>query len=382
MLGIVIGLSSVVILMAVGSGAQQGIMDQMSSLINNNITLSSQGGYTVWTDEEINGYVKAIEMTPELTEEIEAYFPQLSGSVTYGATTMGQIANEDQTSSTMGIFGGVPIDYIDKMQQSLSYGSNFYQSDYDTVQDVAIVNKNVVESLFNGAYAVGQKIVVSGREYTIIGVLDESSIMGQVTIPITTYQQRVSGNTNIDGITIKLSAEEDSDLWMQRIKYFLLRKYNIKHIDLAGFSLSSTAAIGDAIDSSMAIFNILLAAIGSISLLVGGIGVMNIMLVSVTERTREIGIRKAIGALNADIIQQFLIESVVITLIGGIIALLFSWVAVKGIASLGIEGLVPQITLSVVITATVLTFVIGILSGILPAKRAANLKPIDALRFE
>lgn len=242
----------------------------------------------MWTDEEINGYVKAIEMTPELTEEIEAYFPQLSGSVTYGATTMGQIANEDQTSSTMGIFGGVPIDYIDKMQQSLSYGSNFYQSDYDTVQDVAIVNKNVVESLFNGAYAVGQKIVVSGREYTIIGVLDESSIMGQVTIPITTYQQRVSGNTNIDGITIKLSAEEDSDLWMQRIKYFLLRKYNIKHIDLAGFSLSSTAAIGDAIDSSMAIFNILLAAIGSISLLVGGIGVMNIMLVSVTERTREI----------------------------------------------------------------------------------------------
>jgi putative ABC transport system permease protein len=113
-------------------------------------------------------------------------------------------------------------------------------------------------------------------------------MFGQVYVPITTYWQRIAGNQDIGAITIKLAAEEDNTLWQARIQYFLLRKYNIKHLDLAGFTLSSTAAIGNEISSAMAIFNILLAAIGSISLLVGGIGVMNIMLVSVTERTREI----------------------------------------------------------------------------------------------
>jgi putative ABC transport system permease protein len=118
--------------------------------------------------------------------------------------------------------------------------------------------------------------------------LDESSVLGMVYIPLTTYQKRVSGKSEISAITVKLNVDEDNALWQARIQYFLLRKYNVKHLDLAGFSLSSTAAIGGIIDSMMVMFQMLLGAIGGISLLVGGIGVMNIMLVSVTERTREI----------------------------------------------------------------------------------------------
>lgn len=380
MLWIIIGVSSVIILMAVGSGAQKWVMDQMASLINNNITLSTKGGYTVWTDEDTKGYVKSITLTPELAEDIENAFPQLSGAVTYGTTTMGMLSADN--SSTFASFAGSPIDIISKMDLTMDYGSDFSQENFDKAESVAIVNKNVVETLFNNAYSLGEKVTYNGKEYTIIGVLKDSSMFGQVYIPITTYWQRIAGNTNIDAITIKLAAEEDNALWQARIQYFLLRKYNVKHLDLAGFSLSSTAAIGDAIDSSMAIFNILLAAIGSISLLVGGIGVMNIMLVSVTERTREIWIRKAIWALNKDIIQQFLIESIVITLIGGVLAIGFSQLVVYGVNQLHIEGLAPAITMDVVIVAVVLTFAIGILSGILPAKRAANLRPIEALRFE
>ena len=169
---------------------------------------------------------------------------------------------------------------------------------------------------------------------------------------------------------------------MNKIKYFLMRKYNVSHIDLAGFNVSSLSAIWDAIDKAMWIFTYLLAAIGSISLLVGWIGVMNIMLVSVTERTREIWIRKAIWALNADIITQFLIESVVVTAIWGLIAITLSWLAILAINSLNIEWLNISMTWNVVVLATTLTFIIWIVSWIWPAKKAAELQPIDALRFE
>jgi putative ABC transport system permease protein len=272
--------------MAMGAGAQQGIMDQMGSLVNNNISITPKGGTTIYTNDEVKGYVKAITLTPELADEIEQNFPDLSGAVTYGSTTLGSVSNGD--NSAMASFAGVPMDYLQKMQSSFEQGENFNQSDFDNASDVAVINKNVVESLFTNKNPLGEKITVSNRDYTVIGVLDESSILGMIYIPLTTYQKRVAGNSDISAITIKLGVEENNALRQAKIQYFLLRKYNVKHLDLAGFSLSSTAAIGDVIDSMMSMFTVLLGAIGGISLLVGGIGVMNIMLVSVTERTREI----------------------------------------------------------------------------------------------
>ncbi|MDR0608295.1 MAG: ABC transporter permease [Candidatus Peribacteria bacterium] len=286
MLGIVIGVSSVIILMAFGAGTQQQMLNQMASLINNNLSLSTKGGNTVRTNEDVKGYVKAITLTPELAQEIEENFPQLSGAVTYGTTTMGQASYD--SNIVMSSFAGVPMDYLKKMELSLALGREFDQLDFDSASEVAIVNKNVIEALFRNKNPLGEKITMNNKEYTIIGTLSDSSMMGQIFIPLPTYRKKVAGNKNISTITIKLDAEANNTEWQARVQYFLLRKFNVKHLDLAGFSLSSTAAVGDVVSSMMTMMNIFLGAIGGISLLVGGIGVMNIMLVSVTERTREI----------------------------------------------------------------------------------------------
>jgi ABC-type antimicrobial peptide transport system permease subunit len=166
MLGIVIGVSSVIVLMALGAGAQQGIMDQMGSLINNNISISTKGGTTVYTNDDVKGYVKAITLTPELADEIEQAFPQLSGAVTYGSTTIGNVANGN--NSNMASFAGVPIDYFIKMQSAFSQGENFNASDFENSSDVAIINKNVVEMLFTNKSPLGEKVTVSNRDYTVI----------------------------------------------------------------------------------------------------------------------------------------------------------------------------------------------------------------------
>ena len=380
-LWIVIWLFAVIFLMSFGTWAKQWVKDQIWSLITNNITISPKWWYTQWTSDEVHGYVKAITLTTDLVDELEYYFPELSWKVTYSNTTQWNFTNEDGDSA-MWQFLWVPIDYIDKMSLDWNYGSQFSETNYDKNEDVAIVNKNIVDDLFDGNYAIWKYVYYNSRKFKVIWVLDEESVFGQVFIPIPTYQQKINWSSEISSITVILSYDDDVDEWMNRVKYFLMRKYNISHIDLAWFSVSSLSAISDAIDNAMSIFTYLLAAIGSISLLVGWIGVMNIMLVSVTERTREIWIRKAIGALNKDIITQFLIESVVVTAIGWIIAIVLSRLAIQLVNSFDIEWITISMTGDVVFLATSLTFIIWIVSWIGPAKKAAELQPIDALRFE
>ena len=380
-LWIVIWLFAVIFLMSFWTGAQQWVKDQIWSLITNNITISPKWWYTQWTSDEVHGYVKAITLTTDLIDDIEYYFPELSWKVTYSNTTQWNFSNEDGDSS-MWQFLWVPIDYIDKMWLDWKYWNQFSQSNFDKNEDVAIVNKNIVDDLLDENNAIWKYIYYNSRKFKIIWVLDEESMLGQVFIPITTYQQKINSSAKISSITIILSYDDDVDQRMNRIKYFLMRKYNVSHIDLAWFSVTSLSAIGDAIDNAMSIFTYLLAAIGSISLLVGWIWVMNIMLVSVTERTREIWIRKAIWALNGDIITQFLIESVVVTSIWWIIAIILSRLAIQAVNSFDIEWIHVSMTTEVVVLATTLTFIIWIVSWIGPAKKAAELQPIDALRFE
>ena len=380
-LWIVIWLFAVIFLMSFGTWAKQWVKDQIWSLITNNITISPKWWYTQWTSDEVHGYVKAITLTTDLIDEIQYYFPELSWNVTYSNTTQWNFTNDDGDSA-MWQFLWVPIDYIDKMSLDWNYWSQFSQSNYDRNEDVAIVNKNIVDDLFDWDYPIWEYVYFNSRKFKVIWVLDEESMFGQVFIPITTYQQKINSSAKISSITVILSYDDDVDLWMNRIKYFLMRKYNISHIDLAWFSVTSLSAIWDAIDNAMSIFTYLLAAIGWVSLLVGWIWVMNIMLVSVTERTREIWIRKAIWALNSDIITQFLIESVVVTAIGWIIAIILAWLAIQLVNSFEIEWITVSMTTDVVVLATTLTFIIWIVSGIGPAKKAAELQPIDALRYE
>jgi len=380
-LWIVIWLFAVIFLISFGTWAQQWVKDKMGSLITNNITISPKWWYTQWTSDEVHGYVKAITLTTDLIDEIQFYFPELSWKVTYSNYVLWNIKNEDDDSA-MWQFMWVPIDYIEKMGLDWNYWSEFSQSNFDKNENVAIVNKNIVDDLLDESYPIWEYVYYNNRKFKVIWVLDEENMFGQVFIPITTYQQKVDSSAKISSITVILSYDDNVDEWMNKIKYFLMRKYNISHIDLAGFSVSSLSAIGDVIDDTMSIFTYLLVAIGSISLLVGWIWVMNIMLVSVTERTREIWIRKAIWALNGDIITQFLIESVVVTAIGWVIAIILSRLAIQLVNSFDIEWIKVSMTWSVVILATTLTFIIWIVSWIGPAKKAAELQPIDALRFE
>jgi len=380
-LWIVIWLFAVIFLMSFGTWAQQWVKDKMASLITNNITISSNGWYTQRTDDEIHWYVKAITLTTDLVDELQYYFPELSGRVTYSNTSMWTLKNADD-DSLMWQFAWVAMNYIDAMSYEWKYWSQFSDENFNNVEDVAIVNQNVVDELFDNKYPIWEYVYYNNKKFKIIWVLNEEWTFGQVFIPITTYQQKIDMKTKISSITVVLWYDDDVDDWENKLKYFLARKYNVSHIDLAGFSISSLSAIWDAIDSAMSIFTYLLAAIGSISLLVGWIGVMNIMLVSVTERTREIWIRKAIWALNADIITQFLIESVVVTTIWWIIAIIISRLAIQAVNSIWIEWISLVMTWNVVFLATTLTIIIWIVSWIWPAKKAAELQPIDALRFE
>lgn len=382
-LWIVIWLFSVIFLMSFGIWAQQWVKDQMWSMITNNVTITPRGWFTQWTNDEVHWYVKAINLTTDLIDEIQYYFPELSGRVTYSSYTLWTIKNEDD-DSTMGQFLWVPYDYIEKLSLDLNEWNLISEKDMNSYKDVAIINKNAEDELFEDAdSAIGWYIYFNNKKFKVIWVLDEESIFSQVYIPISTYWNKINWNSKIWNIIVVLSYDDNADERVNRIKYFLMRKYNISHIDLAGFSVTSLSAISEAINKAMWIFTYLLAAIGSISLLVWWIWVMNIMLVSVTERTREIWIRKAIWALNGDIITQFLIESVVVTAIGWIIAIILAWLAIKLVNSFHIEWIENvSMTGDVVILATVLTFIIWIVSGIWPAKKAAELQPIDALRFE
>ena len=380
-LWIVIWLFAVIFLMSFWTWAQQWVKDQMGSLITNNITITPNWWYTQRTNDDVHWYVKAITLTTDLVDEIEYYFPELSWKVTYSNSALWNLKNADN-DSTMWQFLWVPIDYIDKMSLDWNYWSQFSQSNFDRNEDVVIINKNVVDELFDDTYPIWEYLYYNNRKFKVIWVLKEESIFWQAFIPITTYQQKVDTSTKIWSITIILWYDDNVDERQNKIKYFLMRKYNISHIDLAWFSISSLSAIGDAIDSAMSIFTYLLAAIWSVSLLVWWIWVMNIMLVSVTERTREIWIRKAIWALNKDIITQFLIESVVVTAIGWIIAIILSWLAIQAVNSFEIEWINIAMTWDVVFLATALTFLIWIVSWIGPAKKAAELQPIDALRYE
>ena len=381
-LWIVIWLFSVIFLMSFGTWAQQWVKDQMWSMITNNITIMPDWWYTQWTNDEIHWYVKAITLTTDLIDELEYYFPELKDRITYRSYSLWMMKNDDDDTA-MWQFIWVPADHIEKLALDLKYWSLISQRNVEKNESVAVINKNAEEELFdNVSSAIGEYVYFNNKKFRVIWVLDEESIFSQVYVPITTYQNKIDSSSKIWNIIVVLSYDEDSDEWMNRIKYFLMRKYNVKHIDLAWFSVTSLSAIGDAIDKAMSIFTYLLAAIWSISLLVWWIGVMNIMLVSVTERTREIWIRKAIWALNKDIITQFLIESVVVTSIWWVIAIILARLAIQLVNSFHIEWITVSMTTDVVILATTLTFIIWIVSWIGPAKKAAELQPIDALRFE
>ena len=381
MLGIVIGVGAVIVMVAVGQGAQSRIEQQIQNLGTNMIVItpgsSQQGGVSQGA-----GTFNRLSLAD--AEKLKREGGQLS-AVTPVIFTRSQAIGGQGNWRT--IINGVSTDWQTIRDWPLKSGTFFSETDVRSMRKVAVLGSTVANNLFLGADAVGQQVQLRGVPFTVIGVLETKGQTASGTdqddviiVPYTTAQSRLSGSPRIWQILAATYSPADIPAAQQEIKALMRESHRLGADDEDDFTIRNQTELAEAASGTTQVMSYLLAAIASISLLVGGIGIMNIMLVSVTERTREIGIRMAIGARGSDVLTQFLIESVVMSLLGGIIGLL---VGFAGAAILGkMTGWSTATPPEAVAIAVVFSAAVGIFFGFYPARKAASLNPIQALRYE
>ncbi|MBU1018261.1 ABC transporter permease [Patescibacteria group bacterium] len=371
MLGIIIGVSSVVVMVAIGTGAQQGITSRLQQMGTNVLFVSPGGGSDIRTVFRGggSGTLKNSDFQAlEGMDGVRGISPELSGN------KQGIYKNNNTRIRLI----GVQPEYFNLKDKELIAG-NFLNDEDDLKRNKNIViDETAWEDLFGGINPIGEDIRIENSIFRVVGLIKGES--GESFIPFSTAQLRVFGQKTVSQIAVFANEADEMDAIKANIEKILLAEHNINDAASADFSVLNQTELLDTINDVTAIFTILLGGIAAISLLVGGIGVMNIMLVSVMERTREIGIRKAIGAHRNDILIQFLIESVILSLLGGILGILLSF-GVKRIIASATE-LQPIITTGSILMAFGFSAGVGIFFGLLPSYKASKLKPIDALRFE
>ena len=387
-LWIVIWMTSVIVMMAIWQWTEESLMKNMQDMIKNKITVSSEWWYSQWNEEKDKPwwFIKKVTFTKKTIELLEEYFPELKWKITFKLEWKSwevKIWRNKQFVST----AWIPKNFLTLNEFKLEEWTSFTDDHYNKFEYVAIINNSFKKDLFKWQPALWKKFMLQGKEYTIIWVLQKSQMdFSPISyLPDTTVSEKINRKKELSSFEIFLDAKEDNTIWKNRITYFLMKYYNKIDKQTAWFSVSSFADFTEQLKKSSNMMKYFLLFVWWISLLVWWIWVMNIMIVSVTERTREIWIRKAIWALNVDIILQFLIESVVITLLWWIIAFILSYWVVHFINSSmqwseeWIQAVIDQKTALVAFCLTAWTW---ILFWILPARKAAKLKPIDALRFE
>lgn len=382
MLGIIIGVASVITMLAIGQGSKRSIQAQISEMGSNMIMIHPgadvRGG--VRQDASAMGTLKLqdYEDIVDETRFVSAVSPSVnsSGQAIYGA-------NNAPTT----VYGISP-DYLEIRRYKVEDGDMFTEQDIQTAAKVCVVGKTVVDNLFpDGSNPVGKVIRFQKLPFRIVGVLESKGYnsMGMdqddlILAPYTTIQKKVLAITHLQGITCSALKEEYTDQAIDEISEILRRNHKLKESDDDDFTIRSQQELSTMLTSTTDMMTVLLAAVAGISLLVGGIGIMNIMYVSVTERTREIGLRMSIGAKGIDILAQFLIESILISVTGGLIGVVFgvgAALVVNGVAHFPIY-IQPW---SVILSFAVCT-VTGVFFGWYPAKKAAQLDPIEAIRYE
>ncbi|MCX6782010.1 MAG: ABC transporter permease [Candidatus Magasanikbacteria bacterium] len=382
-LGIVIGIASVIALISVGQGTSKGITDRIESL-GTNLLVVMPGSQRQAGNIVRGGMGSSQSLNLEDAEAIKATVTDIT-AVASTVSSRKQVTAKGQNTNTS--IYGIDTSYFGIKSIEMELGNQITEQQIKSKAKVAVLGPTTRDDLFGvGANPVGQRIKVSSQEFTVIGVTLTKGGTGMgssddlIYIPLTTAQQYVTGNQSVSNINIQVSSADLMSFVQAQVQELLLQRHRIADSTQADFSIMNQADMLSAMSSVADTLTLLLAAIAGISLLVGGIGIMNMMLTTVTERTREIGLRKSLGATSNDISSQFLAESVSLTFIGGIIGIAVGWAAALLIAKLG--SLTTVVTSWSIFLSVGVSTLVGIVFGFYPSRRAAKLDPIDALRYQ
>jgi putative ABC transport system permease protein len=381
MLGIIIGVGAVIAMLAIGQGAEYSVKEQIAAL-GTNVLMVYPGS------QQQAGVRTAAGSATTLTEEDALAIARECPAVQYvspGSFAGGQVIAGNLNWSTA--VQGVGSDYLEIRQWQIEYGEFFTDQDVKAAAKVCILGKTVADNLFPESSPVEQTIRIRNVPFKVVGVLTKKgqNAMGQdqddvILSPYSTVIRRLSHWPNLRSILISATSLDAIGTAQTQISELLRMRHKIQPYDSDDFTIRNQTDLAATATATTDILTILLASIASVSLLVGGIGIMNIMLVSVTERTREIGIRMSIGARSKDILTQFLIEALVLSLLGGIVGII---IGVAGSSIISSFAKWPTIVTAFSIILSVgFSFAIGIFFGFYPARKAAMLNPIDALRYE
>ena len=374
-LGILIGVAAVILLVAVGNGTKQEIQQRLEALGTNTITVS--GGRSTGLSSYSTDLTLDIANTlkdPIAAPDVKSVSPVVNGSqsVTYEGT--------DHQTTIIGTYPG----YFEASSNTIGSGALFTDDDVSQGSKVLVLGTTAADELFGGADPVGKQVTVNGAIFTVLGVLAEKGAAGladpnDIAIaPLTAVQRSITGYGPLNSITVQATSADTVTAAQDEITAILNQKMNVTNEATAPYRIQNAAQLLETRTETVETFTVLLGAVAGISLLVGGIGITNIMMVTVTERTREIGIRKALGARRRNVLTQFLVEATVLSVLGGGLGVL---AALAG-SAFTIAGVKPAVVPSSIALALGVSVAIGLFFGSYPASRAAKLRPIDALRYE
>jgi len=384
MLGIIIGVASVITMVAIGEGSKQSIRNQLSGMGSNMINIRPSSNFTVGGGARLGASsLQTLKVDDVNAIKNDAHFIT---AVSPGVTSNGQVINGALNWPTS--IQGVSPDYLSIREWGLKDGINFTDEDVKTAAKVCLIGQTIVENVFvNGENPIGKVIRFGKIPLKVIGILTEKgeNTFGQdqddvILAPYTTVQKRILAVPYVQTIYASAVNEQSSDTATKEITAILRKQHKLKATDEDDFNIRTQAELISTISSTSELLTVLLAAIAGISLVVGGIGIMNIMYVSVTERTKEIGLRMSIGARGIDILLQFLVEAILISVTGGIIGVIL------GISASQLVNMILQWPILISDSSILLSFLVcavtGVFFGYYPAQKASKLDPIEALRYE
>jgi macrolide transport system ATP-binding/permease protein len=380
MLGVLIGVAAVIAVMALGTGAKMAVEQRIASMGANLLVLRPGGresrGVALGAGAVSRLTLNDAELIRSKIDTVKSAAPTVRGTA--------QVTYENENWPTT-VIGSLPV-YAEMHDMTPQFGRFFSEAEERSRAGVAVIGMRVWSELFGDENPLGKTIRINKKTFRVIGVLPEKGDSfhfdrdDQIIIPITTAMRRLLGRDYVDSIELQVESAEQLDATESAAIRLMKERHRVDPDDQNAFSVRNMADIQSAIASTSNTMALLLAGIGAISLLVGGIGIMNIMLVSVTERTHEIGIRKAIGARRADILAQFLVESLVISACGGLMGIGLGWSI--SFAMSWIAGWVVVVTGETILIAFAFSALVGLVFGLWPAKKASALAPIQALRYE